>query len=531
MRRLSESKRALALAIVASVMAVAGYARPQESKLLVGIVVDGLEQQYIDLLRESFGKGGFNRLINSGVTVENADFGTCLDPAAATALIVTGAEPDANGIPAARVFDRNALRTADVLADKDVMGNFTSDAFSPKRLMVTTLSDEARIAGAGVGYAYAIAADPAQAVILGGHSGNSAVWLNQATGNWASSTYYSDTPSFIAARNRSMPLAARADTMQWTPMRPAEFYPLLPDHVTHYPFRHVIRSGGDKMASLAASPLLNSEITALAQEHLRSLRLGSHPGATDVLNIAYTIPDFTFTKSADTRFELYDSYLRLDRDLERLFSDIDSSVGGGNYTVFLCATPRSPRRGKDDEKWNVPYGEFSTRKAISLLNVYLIALHGNGDWVQGYNDGQFFLNHKLINERNISLELIRSQAADFLGRMAGVRDARSLEGILSAPGARGRNLVVAHAGDIFVEVQPGWEIVDDFNRASRPSGRPMVASSALATAPAYIMSPGLAPEVISAPVDARALAPAVAGLLHIRSPNAASVPPLRLVRL
>ncbi len=400
MRNLSDSKKALALAFISSMMALVGYAQPRESKLLVGIVVDGLENQYVDLLRESFGKGGFNRLINNGVTIENVDFGTPLDPTAATALLLTGAEPDANGVMAEQYFDRSTLRPVDALTDPEVMGNFTSGGFSPKGLMVTTLSDEARIAGGGVSYAYAIAANPSQAVVMGGHAGNSALWLNRHTGNWASSTYYADIPAFVGQRNRTQPLTSRADTMQWTPLRTAEAYPLLPDHLTHYSFRHVIRSGGSsKIDMLAATPLLNTEITTLAREHLRQLKLGEHPGGVDVLNVAYSIPTFTFSKSADTRFELYDSYLRLDRDLEQLFSEIDASVGSDNYTVMLCGTPRPGRRGKDDEKWNVPYGEFSTRKALSLLNVYLIALHGNGDWVQGFHNGQFFLNHKLINER------------------------------------------------------------------------------------------------------------------------------------
>lgn len=529
MRHSSDSKKALALALITSMMALAGYARPQESKLLVGIVVDGLEKQYIDLLKESFGKGGFNRLINTGVTIENADFGTYLDPTAATALIFTGAEPDANGIAASRTFDRSTLHPIDALTDPDVMGNFTSLTYSPKSLLVSTLSDEARIAGGGVSYAYAIASSPTQAVVMGGHAGNSALWLNPSSGNWAWSTYYTDTPTFVSLRNRTAPLSQRADTMQWTPIRPADYYPLLPDHITRYPFRHVLRAAGsDKLKMLAQTPLLNSEITSLAQEHLRTLKLGAHPGGVDVLNIAYSIPDFSFAKSADTRHELYDTYLRLDRDLEQLFSDIDSSVGSDGYTVLLCGTPRPARRGKDDERWNIPYGEFSPRKAISLLNVYLIALHGNGDWVQGYHDNQFFLNHKLINERNVPPELIRREASEFLARMSGVRDARSLDSVLAASDALSRNVVISTAGDVFIEVQPGWEIAEDYNPSASSSTRKLVASSTLSTAPAFIMSPGLERDVITSTIDARALAPTVAGMLHIRSPNASSVPPLHL---
>lgn len=46
-------------------LAVAAGA-PMRPQLVVGIVIDGLEQDYIDLLRDSFGKGGFNRLLEKG---------------------------------------------------------------------------------------------------------------------------------------------------------------------------------------------------------------------------------------------------------------------------------------------------------------------------------------------------------------------------------------------------------------------------------------------------------------------------------
>ena len=63
-------------------------ARP---KIVVGIVVDGLHQEYIDLLRGDFGQDGFNRLLNNGIVFENVDYGPGLDATAATAVLMTGA--------------------------------------------------------------------------------------------------------------------------------------------------------------------------------------------------------------------------------------------------------------------------------------------------------------------------------------------------------------------------------------------------------------------------------------------------------
>ena len=77
--------------------------------LVVGIVVEGLDGDYVRLLRDRFGSDGFNRLISEGVTFENIDFGPGLDPQAAAALVMTGASAGVNGIPSATVYDPNTM--------------------------------------------------------------------------------------------------------------------------------------------------------------------------------------------------------------------------------------------------------------------------------------------------------------------------------------------------------------------------------------------------------------------------------------
>ena len=76
--------------------------------LVVGIFVEGLTADYINLLRNNFGKNGFNRFIENGVSIENVDFGPGIDATAATAILMTGASPGVNGIPAARVWNSEA---------------------------------------------------------------------------------------------------------------------------------------------------------------------------------------------------------------------------------------------------------------------------------------------------------------------------------------------------------------------------------------------------------------------------------------
>lgn len=515
--------------LVASMVAMAVNAR--QPKLVVGIVVDGLRQEYIDQLRGQFGDGGFNRFMREGIVLENVDYGTNLDAAAATAVIMTGASPSVNGIAGAMHYDPQARRHNPAVFDATAVGNFTDETYSPRALRVTTLADESRIAGAGVTYAYSVAPDAVQAILMAGHAGNSAAWLNERTGNWASTTYYGDLPTSLLNRNRVTPLSTRLNNMQWQPEAKSAQADNLPGHLTRYPFRYVFAHGNaDRYAAFKASPLVNTEVTEIATDYITALQLGSHEGP-DMLNLAYTLQPYEFSKTPENRYELVDSYVKLDADIARLLNTIDSRVGRDNAIIFVAATPPQARRRRDDAKWNIPAGEFSTRKAASLLNLYLIALHGNGDWVKAISENHFYINADLAKTRNIDLGTLRRQTADFLKRMAGVDRAITIDEILDADTgtdngeALRRNTVVAVAGDVLIDLMPGWELIDDYNSRGNKSGQ--VSVDALTTAPAYILAPQTTPQTIKTVVDARVLAPTVAGQMHIRPPNGAALPPLR----
>lgn len=522
------------LALLTSVAAMAlpaGSVRPQ---LVIGIVIDGLDQQYVDLLRERFGRDGFNRLLNEGVVITDVDYGTNLDATAATAVLMTGTSPATNQIAGAEVYDRDRNLSFPAVLDPGAMGNFTNETFSPRALSVSTLADEVRISGGGVNRVFSIAASPTQAIVLGGHSANAALWLNAETGAWATSTFYKDLPTSVSHRNRLRPLSARLDTMQWTPLGRAEDYPGLPEHITHYPFRYVFPRGqAARYDMFAASPLANSEVTDLAGEIIADLKLGTTAEGPDMVSLAYTLKPYDYTKNQDNRYELIDTYLRLDRDLARLMTMADNQVGRGNALIFLAGTPPSSRSRRDDERWNIPYGEFSTKKAKSLLNMFLMAKYGNGEWVTAFNNDQFYLNHKLIDEQRLSAYEVRREAASFLEKMTGVDRVITADEILSGRGdsfleALQRNTVASRSGDLFVEVSPGWETVDDISSQASPTRVKYVHRAQAPVGPMIIMAPGAEPRTITTPVDARAIAPTLARQLRIRSPNAARTPPVSL---
>lgn len=496
--------------------------------LVVGIVVEGLDENYLSLLADKFGTGGFRKLLEKSAIIEQLDYGTFLDAQAATALLYTGSAPTVNGIPGAKTYEvwRNASRPT--LTDSLELGNFTTSTLSPRKLLVSTLADEIKIDGSGATHSYAIAADPQQAIIMAGHASNGGYWIDDINGQWASTTFYGDVPQTISLRNYNNRLSSRLDTLQWRPLLSSmSAYPDIPSTRVPAPFRYQFQTGDpDRYRKFKSSPSANTEITDLATELIHYQMLGQHPGI-DMLSLAYSVAPYPYSLYADQRVETMDSYLRLDRDLEKLFKAIDARKGNGSTLVFLAGIPARTSSKADDERWKVPTGQFSARKAKSLLNMYLMAIHGNGEWVSGYHDRNFYLNHNLIKEHKLDATTVREQAAQFLNRMSGVSHAYTIDDVLAArvgsnPNALRRNTSPEHSGDVIISINPGWEAVDDLggggNYLSRDSHTPSML---------FIMGPGITPTRVTETVDARRISPTIARLLRIRSPNSASEPAVR----
>ena len=506
---------------------------PQRPRMVVGIMVEGLNSDYLSLLDSYFGQDGFKRLMREGTCIADVDYGTLLDSAAATAMIYTGTTPSVNGIPASRIYNPESKRVTPALLDPSKIGNYTDETYSPAPVLVSTLGDEVRLDALGTGWVYSIAPSADMAIIMAGHAGNSAFWIDDKNERWATTTYYKDVPTPVNTRNYRFPLASRLDTMSWEPALKATVYPDVPDYKAQYPYRHTFsRKDVDRITRFKASPKANAEVTSLACDYLNSMQFGGR-GPIDMLNIAYTVAPYPYSHDSDNRLETLDSYIRLDRELATLFATLDRKAGAGNSLVFLVGHPAQPTSRHDDEKWGVPTGVFSPRKAISLLNAYLMALHGNGEWVSGYYNRNFYLNQRTIKDAHIDMSELRSEAAEFLERMSGVSQVFTIDDIIASragdnAAAMKRNTSVKHSGDLIVNITPGWEIVDDFNLPG-VSSNSIVHRDNFVSSPAFLMGPGVpAATKITVPADARAIAPTVARLLRIRSPNGASVPALSL---
>lgn len=505
-------------------------ADPSRPKLVVGIVVDQLRTDYIEYLQNLFGEGGFRKLMKEGAFLRNVDFKmNSLDKASGTAMVYTGSYPRYTGVAAESVYDPATRQMIPALNDADIIGNFTTETYSPKALRLSTISDEIAIDGVGVANVYSIAPDAQQAIIMAGHAGNSAFWINDNTGRWATTTYYRDAPKVITQRNYDYSITSRIDTMQWKPTLPLAKYPGVPAQKKMADFKHTFSMADrDVYRQYMASPLVNTEVTDVAIAYIKEIGLGQKGNMIDMLNVGYTAAPYKAVKDGDFRLELEDSYIRLDGQLNRLFDAIDKYVGLDHTFIYLTSTGYYDDAVVDDPKYRIPTGVFSVKRALSLLNSYLSAKYGNGAYVDTYSRGHVFLDRKEIENKQLRLEEVSEAARDFLVRMSGVSDAYTMSDIMTSalPGMEALRLGTdpKTGGDVVLEFNSGWRVNDDTHF---PNSVQVVRSSMTLT-PAFFMGSHVKPQVISTPVDATSIAPTVTQTLRIRAPSGAVSKPVPL---
>lgn len=502
-------------------IALAAESRP---KLVVGIVVDQLRTDYLEDLRDMLSSGGFRRLMEQGLYLKDIDFKVNPgDASMATAIIQTGAYPRQNGVTDAMVYDAAIKSLRPLFNDDEYIGNFTTEKYSPSALRVTTITDELSVEENGKSRIHSISPEAAQAIILAGHTGESAFWVNDETGRWSSTTYYTAPPATLQNRNYNNPLVSRLDTMKWVPLHKGEPYPYVDVREIKDGFKYSFsRSDKDVYSHYKVSPYVNTDITSAATEYINELGLGKNDGGTDVLNLAYTLAPYPEAESGNYRYELQDAYLRLDKDLEKLFNTLDRVAGKENVLVYLVSTGYFSEPANENTGYRLPGGVFSVKRAMSLLNAFLSAKYGNGAYVDRFTDGQIYLSKNLIEEKGLDLNKVAEDSRDFLVKMSGVADAFTMSALMSPVNQQLEALRLSidpkTSGDIFLEFTPGWKIIDD----SRFPSVTLDHKTAVYLTPGFIMGKGIGAEIVEETVEAVAIAPTLAGILRIRPPNAAS---------
>lgn len=492
---------------------------PAQPKLVVTLTIDQLRTDYMEAFSSLYGEKGFKRLMREGKVFCQTDFlFESPDRASAIATLYTGTTPSVNGIIGNHWLDTGTLRTRNCVDDPAFMGNYTDENGAPSQLLVSTLADELKIATRNQGIVYAIAPFRDAAILSAGHAGNGAFWLNRQTGKWCSTTYYSEFPWWISQYNDRNSPDFRIKDMVWEPVHPATSYTFLPEWRTDA-FKYKLDSDRtNRYRRLTASPFANDEVNLLTEELLDKSNIGKDD-ITDLLALTYYAGNYNHKSTQECAMEMQDTYVRLDRSLATLLDLLDRKIGLHNVLLCITSTGYADPEAPDTGIYRVPGGEFYLNRCATLLNMYLMATYGQGQYVEGYYNQQIYLNHKLIEEKKLSLADIQEKAAAFLVQFSGVNEVysahRLLLGSWSPQVERIRNSFHRkRSGDLLIEVLPGWTIMQENTTDNR------VVRSATIPAPLILLGSGVKPEIIREPVSADRIAPTLSGVMRIRAPNA-----------
>lgn len=491
-------------------------------KLVIGITIDQLRGDYLEIFKQTFGDKGFNRLLNEGLVYSDVkyDFPN-IDRASAIATIFTGTYPFYHGIVGEKKFSLDANREISSFDDTNYNGTYTSDRLSPLPIKVSTLTDELKIATNGNADVLAFAPNASEALSSGGHAANGVFWIEDYTGKWASSTFYQSKQPVVEQYNRSnQSLSAVINSFTWRPAKDVSQYKAFPYTQNVYNFQHNFGAGKqNNVALFKQSPFVNTEVRQMAERMLNSNLLGKrlYP---DFLSLTFYAGNYENALDKNYSVEIQDTYLRLDQELAQLLETVDKTVGLKNTLIFVVPTGYFNEQEVHPNNITLSGGDFRPDRSIALLNMYLMAVYGKGQWIKKYYNGQLFFDQKLIEDKKISLSDFQERAAEFLVQSAGIQDVITSQQMLH--GAYNQTVEFYRngfhkgiSGDLFLEFQPGWKVIDGQQKNDY-----RVRNNAV-TAPVIFFGQNIQPQKVYRTIEATEIAPSVAHRLRIRAPNAA----------
>lgn len=519
--------RKLLTSLIAVLVISNMQAQQNAPKLVVCITVDQLRGDYLEYFYNTFGERGFKRLMSQGVVYNNIRFDfNNIDQSSSFATLFTGSNPCFHGIDNNKVYDFNEKKEVSCLKDPEFLGNYTKDNYSPKNFFGSTIGDELKIASKGRSDVFAIAPNAEAAILSAGHAANGAFWIDDYNGKWATTTYYKGVPWYVDRYNNGVEsLAARIDGMVWEPTMPMANYKAFPYQLDELPFRHTFNSkAASSYANLKTSPFVNKEVTRLAKQFLDNGAFGTR-SCPDMLAINYYAGNYRMLMNKEYTTEIQDTYLQLDKEIESLLDVVDKKVGLANTLIVFTGTGYFKSEEDYSDGLVLSGGEFHPDRCVALLNMYLMAIYGQKNWVTGYYNNQIFFDRKVIEDSKLDLNEIQSKAAEFVLEFSGVQhvttDRRLRSGYWNENTANFRQGTHhLKRGDLIIELQPGWKVIN--NDTEKPT---VVRNNAVIT-PLIFMGNGLKPAHIYREVKATEIAPSITHILRIRPPNGSEDAPL-----
>ncbi|MBN1143629.1 MAG: alkaline phosphatase family protein [Bacteroidales bacterium] len=516
---------------------------PEKPRLIVGIVVSQMRYDYIQRFWDKLDASGIKLLADRGTYCRNTSFNYLFSQqGVGHASISTGTIPADHGIVGREWYlylqDRIEQSTEDPI-QKAVGGDVDNGHYSPRNLMCTSFSDELKLSNNFRSKVYSVSADPAPGIFSAGHTANGVYWFDKRTGNWITSTYYTDSlPGWVDIFNKKRFPDLYLKEI-WTPLFPIESYTeSLSDKNKYetgfkgqitfpYELEEISEIKKNKLdyGLLDKTPFGNTFTKDFAATLILDEQLGKDD-VTDVLTICFTAMENIGSLFGPNSVEVEDAFLRLDKEIAHFLSFLDSEVGKENVLVYLTSdhgVAQIPSYLSDNK---IPAGYFNKNGALSLLMSALNNTYGRGEWIRAYHAQQIYLNHTLIEDSKLSLTQMQDYIAQFMLQFSGVANTVTSHTLQTANFTEGVYRKIQNSynqkrsGDVIINLKAGWVEKSDVSTGGTSS------YSYDSRVPLIWYGWKVGRGSITRQVDIIDIAPTISTLLNITFPNSCTGTPI-----
>jgi len=450
----------------------------QRPKLVVGIVVDQMRWDYLYKFYPLFnGTGGFKRLLNAGFSCDNTFVPyTPTVTAAGHTSVYTGSVPAINGIVGNYWFDKSKNKQvycADDDTAKTVGASDNAGKMSPANLVVTTVTDELRLATNFASKVIGLSMKDRGAIFPAGHVANAAYWYDPAVGNFITSSYYmNQLPAWVNNfNNRKLPDSLYG--LNWNLSLPASVYSqyCVADEQAyegkpfganqkHFPYDLSAFAKKD-FSKVLVTPHGNTILEAMAEATIENENLGTG-ASTDFLTVSFSSPDYVGHTFGPESWEQLDDYIKLDSTLGKFLSFLDKQAGTGNYLIFLTADHAVANSPVFSVLHRLPGGAFNDDAFLNQLKQSLSAKFKSQNIIKGYYEDQLLLNYALIDSLGLNRDQVEASIIVIAEKIPAVARAFPLWKISHTTLTPVQKQMYSNSyfpmrsGDIQIVMQPGY---------------------------------------------------------------------------
>ncbi len=455
-------------------------------RIVVGIVIEDFNPDYIERFWDKFGEGGFQRLYRAGFICANHHYNNLIQRASVNmATLSTGTSPSHHGI--INDFWINRLKKKEVKAVNDefyttVGSDSREGERSAMNLMTSTLGDHLKLVTRGRSKVFSIAMNDIPAVLAAGHAADGAYWLDNTSGKMISSSYYVETfPQWAFDFNASK-IVDKSISTNWTTLKESSAYgeSISDDYPKEagyfgkyrsfpYDLNKLKKESGGSYKILKTTPLGNSIVKEFALQMILKEQLG-HDLIPDMLTVVFSSMDYERYSFGPFSVEMEDTYLRMDKDIAELLKYVETGFGTEDILVYLTGlTSISYPADYLKEKYHLTAGIFNPDSSIALLKSYLNIKYGEGNWIELFTNQMIYFDHELIEKKKVNILEMQNSVAMFLSQFEGIAYAKAALEIEANNFPGGvlepfqNNFHIKRSGDVLIKYEDGWQPKDKFN--------------------------------------------------------------------